>query len=135
MTQELPQIYAANQATFPIRIRKITVQICHPESKYKNTLYFQEPILNDSILLHKIGQDFLDRQYIQPFYSSCVDCTISKFYLILTFVVQFSTYISIGLQSNTIIQQAKLYHNHNPRIPGITFDPGFGGFFEETARR
>ena len=28
VTQKLPQIYTANHATFPIRIRKITVQIC-----------------------------------------------------------------------------------------------------------
>ena len=28
MTQKLPQIYTANHATFPIQIRKITVQIC-----------------------------------------------------------------------------------------------------------
>ena len=28
VTQKLPQIYTANYATFPIRIRKITVQIC-----------------------------------------------------------------------------------------------------------
>ena len=28
MTQKLPQIYTANHATFPIRIRKLTVQIC-----------------------------------------------------------------------------------------------------------
>ena len=28
MTQKLPQIYTAKQATFPIRVRKITVQIC-----------------------------------------------------------------------------------------------------------
>ena len=28
VTQKLPQIYTANRATFPIRIRKITVQIC-----------------------------------------------------------------------------------------------------------
>ena len=28
VTQKLPQIYTANLATFPIRIRKITVQIC-----------------------------------------------------------------------------------------------------------
>ena len=27
MTQKLPQIYTANHATFPIQIRKITVQI------------------------------------------------------------------------------------------------------------
>ena len=27
MTQKVPQIYTANHATFPIRIRKITVQI------------------------------------------------------------------------------------------------------------
>ena len=27
-TQKLPQIYTANHATFPIRIRKITVPIC-----------------------------------------------------------------------------------------------------------
>ena len=26
--QKLPQIYAANQATYPIQIRKITIQIC-----------------------------------------------------------------------------------------------------------
>ena len=28
VTQKLPQIYTANHATFPIRIRKMTVQIC-----------------------------------------------------------------------------------------------------------
>ena len=28
VTQKLLQIYTANHATFPIRIRKITVQIC-----------------------------------------------------------------------------------------------------------
>ena len=28
VTQKLPQIYTANYATFPIRIRRITVQIC-----------------------------------------------------------------------------------------------------------
>ena len=28
VTQKLPQIYTANHATFPIRLRKITVQIC-----------------------------------------------------------------------------------------------------------
>ena len=28
VTQKLPQIYTANHATFPIGIRKITVQIC-----------------------------------------------------------------------------------------------------------
>ena len=28
VTQKLPQIYTANHAIFPIRIRKITVQIC-----------------------------------------------------------------------------------------------------------
>ena len=28
VTQKLPQIYTANHATFPILIRKITVQIC-----------------------------------------------------------------------------------------------------------
>ena len=28
VTQKLPQIYTANHATFPIRMRKITVQIC-----------------------------------------------------------------------------------------------------------
>ena len=28
VTQKLPEIYAANHATFPIRIRKITVPIC-----------------------------------------------------------------------------------------------------------
>ena len=28
VAQKLPQIYAANHATFPIRKRKITVQIC-----------------------------------------------------------------------------------------------------------
>ena len=28
MTQKLPRIYTANHATFPIRIRKITLQIC-----------------------------------------------------------------------------------------------------------
>ena len=28
VTPKLPQIYTANHATFPIRIRKITVQIC-----------------------------------------------------------------------------------------------------------
>ena len=28
VTQKLPQIYAANHATFPIQIRKITVKIC-----------------------------------------------------------------------------------------------------------
>ena len=28
VTQKLPKIYTANHATFPIRIRKITVQIC-----------------------------------------------------------------------------------------------------------
>ena len=28
VTQKLPQIYTANHATFPIEIRKITVQIC-----------------------------------------------------------------------------------------------------------
>ena len=28
VTQKLPQIYTANNATFPIRIRKIIVQIC-----------------------------------------------------------------------------------------------------------
>ena len=28
VTQKLPQIYTVNHATFPIQIRKITVQIC-----------------------------------------------------------------------------------------------------------
>ena len=28
VTQKLPQIYTANHATFPLQIRKITVQIC-----------------------------------------------------------------------------------------------------------
>ena len=28
VTQKLPHIYTANQATFPIQIRKIAVQIC-----------------------------------------------------------------------------------------------------------
>ena len=28
VTQKLPQMYTANHATFPIQIRKITVQIC-----------------------------------------------------------------------------------------------------------
>ena len=28
VTQKLPQIYTANHATFPIQIRKITLQIC-----------------------------------------------------------------------------------------------------------
>ena len=28
VAQKLPQIYTANHATFPIRVRKITVQIC-----------------------------------------------------------------------------------------------------------
>jgi len=28
VTQKLPQIYTANLATFPMKIRKITVQIC-----------------------------------------------------------------------------------------------------------
>ena len=28
VTQKLPQLYTANLATFPIRIRKITVHIC-----------------------------------------------------------------------------------------------------------
>ena len=28
VTQKLPQIYTENHATFPVQIRKITVQIC-----------------------------------------------------------------------------------------------------------
>ena len=41
VTQKLPQIYTENHATFPIRIRKITVQICgHPvENKDKLSIH------------------------------------------------------------------------------------------------
>ena len=42
----------------------------------------------------------------------------------ISYVCNVSQYISIGKQSDTIIT-IHSYHNHNPRILGGTFDPGF----------
>ena len=42
MTQKLPPIYTANHATFPIQIRKITVQIC---GNFWVTQYYGSPLI------------------------------------------------------------------------------------------
>ena len=41
------------------------------------------------------------------------------------------TYISKRLQSKITIQTSTIINNHNPRIPGTTFDPGFDGFLRK----
>ena len=66
VTQKLPQIYTANHATFAIRIRKITVQIC---GNFLVTQYIpcvQEVVTPIYIMSYYInwGNYFLDTWYI-----------------------------------------------------------------------
>ena len=62
MTQKLPQIYTANHTTFPIRLRKITVQICGNfwVTQYNSNVHY-------SGLIYSLRQgERVDRQHAGP---------------------------------------------------------------------
>ena len=64
MPQKLPQIYTENHATFPIPIRKITVQICG--NFWVTQCYMSKkelPILYRKLHYNNIGNCFLRTQY------------------------------------------------------------------------
>ena len=55
VTQKLPQIYTANHATFPIQIRKITVQIC---GNFWVTQYKGQDLVQQNIKCRGIYKNF-----------------------------------------------------------------------------
>ena len=80
VTHKLPQLYTANHATFQIRLRKITVQICgnllviqyyvvlvtcrpHLISQFRYCLSKKSRPNLCSNLLYQMGQAFWDTQY------------------------------------------------------------------------
>ena len=132
MTQKLPHICTANHATFPIQIRKITVQIC---GNFWVTQYYVviAPWIEPPRICIAARSDTLTTELNQRTLKYALNYSSLKFNNVLVsprlekyIIDQFSS-VSIFRETKYANTNTYITCNHNSRILRRAFDPGFTG--------